>query len=126
MLNLTSTSLYLLLAFCYECLPPLVSRLAMDERVRFINFWNALKKVEFLSDETKGNQDIARWAFNVVQTRSFSRDGVARIVPMADMVSIRRECFGFFVCMHTQRFKLIFLSCLIRPKCMSSTVQPWN
>jgi len=71
--------------FCYECLPPLVSRLAMDERVRFINFWNALKKVEFLSDETKGNQDIARWAFNVVQTRSFSRDGVARIVPMADM-----------------------------------------
>lgn len=71
--------------FCYDCLPPLVASLAMEERVRFINFYQALKQADFLSEETKQNRDLAKWAYNVVYTRSFEMYGETRIVPMADM-----------------------------------------
>lgn len=57
----------------------------MDERVKFINFFQALKEVDFLSDQTKGDRDLAKWAYNVVYTRSFEANGDVCIVPMADM-----------------------------------------
>jgi hypothetical protein len=58
----------------------------MKERVRFINFFEALKKVDFVQDYTKNNRDWARWAFQVVCTRAFYLDGEYRLAPMADMV----------------------------------------
>ena len=83
-------------AVCYECLPPLASSLAMEERVKFINFDAALKTVDFISEEVKGNKDLTRWAYNIVQTRSFeSDDGDIRLTPMADMVKTHQSDFFF-------------------------------
>ena len=72
--------------FCFRCLPPLVGNLAMGERIRFIQFFQALSYVDFLSEETKDSKDLAKWAFAVVYTRGFpTPDGDFRITPMADM-----------------------------------------
>lgn len=78
--------------FCFECLPPLVASLASEERVRFIHFFNSLNQVRFLSEQTKNDKDLARWAYNVVYTRAFGNnnepgkdDSNKRIVPMADL-----------------------------------------
>ena len=48
----------------------------------------ALKKVDFVTDDTKYDRDLARWAFQIVTTRAFPDEttGEYRIVPMADMV----------------------------------------
>uniref|UniRef100_A0A7S2MJ56 SET domain-containing protein n=1 Tax=Helicotheca tamesis TaxID=374047 RepID=A0A7S2MJ56_9STRA len=72
--------------FCFDCLPPLAGNLAMGERIRFIQFFQSLKYVGFLSDYTKTNKDLAKWAFGVVYTRGFKcPDGDFRVVPMGDM-----------------------------------------
>jgi hypothetical protein len=71
---------------CSECLPPLVGNLANKERIRFIQFFRALKYAPYLSQQTKGDRSLAKWAFAVVFTRSFpTGDGDVRIAPMADM-----------------------------------------
>jgi hypothetical protein len=44
-----------------------------------------LKKVDILSEETKDDIDLAKWAFNVVYTRCWGSDDEKVIVPMADM-----------------------------------------
>ncbi|CAJ1949354.1 unnamed protein product [Cylindrotheca closterium] len=75
-------------AFCYKCIPPLVGSLAQAERVRLNRL--SVKKVPFLSVETRGNPDLWKWAFQIVSTRSFEADdgsGDLRIVPMADLVN---------------------------------------
>lgn len=76
---------------CSECLPPLVGKLALNERTRFKQFFRALKFVDFLSEQTRSNKKLAKWAFAVVYTRSFQvgigdAHNDVRIVPMADMV----------------------------------------
>jgi len=78
--------------FCFEVLPPLVASLASAERVKFVNFFNCLQQVRFLSNETKNNKELAKWAYNVVHTRCFGNNNGEgkeeenkRIVPMADM-----------------------------------------
>lgn len=75
-------------SFCYECLPPLVGSLAMGERVKFINFCQAVKKVDFISEETTKNihnNDAVKWAFQIATTRSFEGDdNISRIVPLGD------------------------------------------
>lgn len=58
----------------------------MKERVKFINFNQAVQKVDFLGDEIKRDRDLVRWAYQVMLTRSIHVDGDERIVPMADMV----------------------------------------
>ena len=65
--------------------------MAMKERVKFINFNQAIQKVDFLSNEVRKDRDLVRWAYQIVCTRSFAADGDVRIVPMADMV---RELFN--------------------------------
>lgn len=75
-------------AFCYKCIPPLVASLAQSERVRLNRL--SVKKVPFLSVETRGNPDLWKWAFQIVSTRSFEADdgsGDLRIVPIADLVN---------------------------------------
>jgi hypothetical protein len=71
--------------FCFECCPPLVLRLAREEKVKFDNYFDALQKVDCISDQIKGNRDIAKWAFNVVATRSQGDKDETFIAPLADM-----------------------------------------
>ena len=80
------------LAYCFQCLPPLVASLASNERVKFTHFYNSLQQLRFLSEETKEDKELSRWAYNVVYTRAFGNhnspgmsDPIKRIVPMADM-----------------------------------------
>jgi SET domain len=72
---------------CSECLPPLVGSLANQERLRFIQFFKALQFVDrnILTESTKGNRNLAKWAFAVVYTRCIPFQGDSVIVPMADM-----------------------------------------
>jgi len=70
---------------CYDCLPPLASKLSMAERVKHINCKQALKSVEFISEETAKNDELTKWAYNVVATRSLDVGGEKIIIPMADM-----------------------------------------
>ena len=79
-------------AYCFEVLPPLVASLASKERVKFTHFFNSLQQVRCLSEDTKENKELAKWAYNIVYTRSFGNhnspgmsDPIKRIVPMADM-----------------------------------------
>ena len=79
--------------FCFDCLPPLASYLAQVERIKYIQFFQALKAVDFLSLETKTNKALTKWAFSVVYTRGFEtpHDGDFKIVPMADMFNHATE-----------------------------------
>ena len=72
---------------CSECLPPLVGSLANQERLRFIQFFKALQfvKSDVLSEATKTNRPLAKWAYAVVYTRCIPRGDDSVIVPMADM-----------------------------------------
>ena len=85
---------------CYECLPPLVSSLAREERSKNTYFRTALNRVDFVSDETKNNDKLTTWAFQAVCTRSFvaDNDGDLKIAPIADMVrcvwNIKRKSMG--------------------------------
>eukprot|EP00980_Cylindrotheca_fusiformis_P029180 scaffold22742_cov139-Cylindrotheca_fusiformis.AAC.13 len=72
--------------FCYKCTPPLLAALVKQERSRFNKLF--VKRVPFLSNDTKGKMDLWKWAFNIVYTRSFDAtdgSGDLRIAPMADM-----------------------------------------
>lgn len=72
--------------FCFDCLPPLASSLAMGERIKFIQFFQALRYVDFLSEDVKQSKDLAKWAFAAVYTRGFATpDGDFKIAPTADM-----------------------------------------
>ena len=72
---------------CYDCLPPLAAKFCMEERVKCINCKQALKTVDFVSDEVKADDELLKWVYNVVETRSLEVNGERIIIPMADMVS---------------------------------------
>ena len=75
--------------FCYECLPPLVFSLSRLEKVKFDNFKQVLAKVDIVSDYVKSNEEVLKWAFNVVYTRAYAdKDGQGSdvtITPLGDM-----------------------------------------
>jgi len=75
--------------FCYECLPPLVFSLSRLERVKFDNFLDVLKKVDVVSDYSKSNTEVLKWAFNSVYTRAYAdKDGQGSdvtVTPVGDM-----------------------------------------
>ena len=76
--------------FCYSVVPPLVSRLCKDERARLKNLVLGKRNIPFLSDATKENDEVWRWAFQIVYTRGFEADngtGDCCVAPMADMVN---------------------------------------
>mmetsp|Transcript_26367 Transcript_26367/g.56045 ORF Transcript_26367/g.56045 Transcript_26367/m.56045 type:complete len:461 (-) Transcript_26367:260-1642(-) len=70
---------------CYDCLPPLGAKLSMAERIKHVNCRQALKLVDFVSEETKKNEELTKWVYNVVATRSLDVGGEKIIIPMADM-----------------------------------------
>jgi len=75
--------------FCYRCIPPLLTSLCQKERAKLNNHLS-VKRVHFLSEETKGDDELWKWAFQVVYTRGFEAtdgSGDFRIVPMADMLN---------------------------------------
>ncbi|KAL7553642.1 hypothetical protein ACHAWF_016949 [Thalassiosira exigua] len=72
---------------CYDCLPPLAAKFCMEERVQCINCRQALKTVDFVSEESKKDEELLKWIYNVVETRSLDVGGERIIVPMADMLN---------------------------------------
>jgi hypothetical protein len=77
--------------FCYECLPPLVFSLSRLEKVKFDNFRQVLAKVDLVSDATKQNEEVLKWAFNAVYTRAYAdkdgQGGDVTLTPLADSES---------------------------------------
>jgi len=76
---------------CSDLLPPLVGTLVSLERVRFRQFFRALKHADCLSENVRSDKDLAKWAFAIVYTRSFPlyREGSyqdVQLVPVADLV----------------------------------------
>lgn len=87
-----------LLEFCFECLPPLVFQMARKEKVIFDNYFDALQKVDCVSDQIKTNKDVAKWAYNVVTTRCQGTDEQKFIGPLGDMVRsvVMKLCICFY------------------------------
>jgi SET domain len=74
--------------FCLSCLPPYLKQLCMEEQKKFSVFRAALKGFEYLGNWAMANQDLARFVYNVVSTRSFkSPDGDRKLAPCADMLN---------------------------------------
>mmetsp|Transcript_23437 Transcript_23437/g.31085 ORF Transcript_23437/g.31085 Transcript_23437/m.31085 type:complete len:464 (-) Transcript_23437:276-1667(-) len=76
--------------FCMSCLPPYIRGLCQTERDQCATFKEALQPFEYLSPDTKANDSLLAFAYNVVFTRSFPTDdgsGDTRIAPMADMLN---------------------------------------
>jgi len=71
--------------FCFDCLPPFTGRLARQERVQYLQFYQALKYVDFLSQSTTTSKALTKWVFAVVYTRGFATpDGDFQVAPFAD------------------------------------------
>ncbi len=74
-----------------ECLPPFAWSLAKLEIIHLEEFQKALDlTTEILSQETRVDEELLRWAFNVVFTRCWGQDGDDEenrkdIAPMGDM-----------------------------------------
>jgi len=74
--------------FCLDCLPPFLKSLVQTDRDQLVKFKKALQSFEYLSPETKSNNGLLVFAYNVVFTRSWQSDeGDYRIVPLADMMN---------------------------------------
>lgn len=76
-------------AFCFSCLPPYASKQGQAEKSRLKRFEAALDEIQFLSEQTKSNADLLKWAYNVVRTRYHENDGGDYcIAPMAGSPSV--------------------------------------
>ena len=74
--------------FCFGCLPPYAAGLALAEKTRYKQFVAALDTISFLSFDTKSNEDLTKWAYNVVFTRSMDLPGGdCGLVPMVDYLN---------------------------------------
>lgn len=74
--------------FCLSCLPPFIKSLCQTERDQLGKFKSALTNFEYVSPESKSNNELLEFAYNVVFTRSWRSDeGDYRIVPVADMMN---------------------------------------
>lgn len=91
-----ATNLSLHTGFCYECLPPLVFSCTRAERVKYDNFMSALEKVNLISDETRLDEQVTKWAYNIMSTRSFGEGMQKAISPLADMVSNANDLSAVF------------------------------
>lgn len=70
--------------FCFKCLPSFTASLARKERAHLNHL--RVRQVPFLSEQTKCNEPLWTWAYQVVITRSFETDdGDLCIAPLADM-----------------------------------------
>jgi len=73
--------------FCFECLPPLVSKLAREERRKLRALTGAaIKRIPFLTDETKYNKELIRFAYQLVYTRAIENPTTQdiQLIPLVD------------------------------------------
>ena len=73
--------------YCLLCLPPLMQKLAKEERENQHRLsLDSIKMVPFISDEIKMHpRDLVKWAYQIVYTRAVETDdGDLRIIPMGD------------------------------------------
>ena len=74
--------------YCLLCLPPLMRKLAEEERDNMNKLCSSdtLDKVPFLTESMKSHVDCARWAYQIVYTRSIPVNAGTeyKIVPVAD------------------------------------------
>jgi len=72
--------------FCLLCLPPLMKKLAQEERENVNCLVSSINMVPFLSDAIKDHpREIVQWAYQVAYTRSIiTEDGDLRIIPVGD------------------------------------------
>jgi hypothetical protein len=74
--------------FCLSCLPPFIKSLCQVERNQLAAFREALQAFEYLSPESKADEELAKFAYNVVFTRSWpAGDAEHQIIPVADMLN---------------------------------------
>jgi hypothetical protein len=72
-------------SFCVNCLPPLLRNLNEQERGNQQCLSElAFAKVPYLSEETKADGDLLKWAYQIVYTRAFEYEDDLRLVPMGD------------------------------------------
>ena len=73
--------------FCLQCLPPLMRKLAEEERdtQRKLSE-DTIMRVPFLCDDLKYHpRDFCKWAYQIVYTRAVeTEDGDLKIIPLAD------------------------------------------
>mmetsp|Transcript_1053 Transcript_1053/g.2243 ORF Transcript_1053/g.2243 Transcript_1053/m.2243 type:complete len:539 (-) Transcript_1053:37-1653(-) len=74
--------------FCLTCLPPLMKKLAVEERdAQKLLSYDSIQSVPFLADDIKEGfpRDMVTWAYQIVYTRSVeTEDGDLKIIPMGD------------------------------------------
>ena len=71
--------------FCFSCLPPYAAKQTQQEKSKLKRFELALDEITFLSEETKSNEELLLWAYNVVHTRYHENSfGDYCLLPMAD------------------------------------------
>lgn len=74
--------------FCLSCLPPFIKSLCQEERDQLSAFREALKAFEYLDAWAKFNQELAKFVYNIVFTRSWETgSGDRQIIPVADMLN---------------------------------------
>jgi hypothetical protein len=89
--------------FCLSCLPPFIKTLCQIERKQYQAFREALQAFEYITPQTKSNEEALKFAYNVVFTRSWALgEAEHQIVPMADMVSRELLFVLFFVSLTLQ------------------------
>ncbi|KAL9189292.1 hypothetical protein ACHAXT_011782 [Thalassiosira profunda] len=81
---------------CYKLLPPYASRCTSNERLSYSHFARAIQNTGCvpISDETKGDDSVLKWAYNVALTRYhdvWQPRCVKIIAPMADMINHAAE-----------------------------------
>lgn len=77
-----------------DCLPPFVKFLSKRDQQNYSLFARTLQELstpDTISDATKQNMELTKWAFNVVFTRARESFGAAEIIPMSDMINHRSE-----------------------------------
>lgn len=71
--------------FCMSTLPPYIKKVCTAEREQLSAFREAVKALDYLSPESKADNGLMQFAYNVVFTRSWpTGDGDYRIAPVAD------------------------------------------
>ncbi|CAB9515286.1 M protein repeat protein [Seminavis robusta] len=72
-----------------DCLPPFVKYLANQDRQNYDLFLETAQQLDTptITDATKYNTEITKWAFNVVFSRARAAFGEAEIIPMSDMLN---------------------------------------
>ena len=80
---------------CFSCLPPYAGWLTSNERINYSHFAMALRQGYVpLSQDTLGNKELIKWAYNVALTRYhevWQPERAKLLAPMADMLNHAAE-----------------------------------